>query len=279
MTEIANAKAVKFALSVSRPEAFGALFLAAFLNAHILTFSVTLASNGLAGALLQGFGVNWVVWAAVALCAGLILKARPEPAARADWLVLAACAVLLVWPTARLAMAAITLLAAYIYFSKPKDDYLRAAAMIMAAISVNGLWADVAILFFGAQILAFDTYMVSWLMDVPASSNVLTVDDGVRRLTIGMECSFVSNASIALLLWIAITRAVRPIPLRQELYYGLAVFLSVIAINTIRISFMTVDPYWVILFHQNTGAQYITLAMLTVTLAITAYSLRHELAR
>jgi len=255
------------------------LFLAGFLNANIARIADSIATYGLGAAAAQGFGVSWVVWIAAAFAIGVGLRAEPQALGRRDWLIGIVCAGLIAWPTERLSMLAVTLLSLHAFFSPPRDVQLRAAAMIMAAIAVNGLWTDVLLLFVSEPLLAFDAHLVAWVMNVPVSGNVLVLNEGGAGLTIGMQCSFVANASLALLLWITVTRALRPAPVATEIYYGAAIFLAVIIVNTIRIAFMTVDPDWIILFHGNVGAQYISLATMALTLLIAGFGLRRELAR
>ena len=264
---------------LTRAEFALAVFVVALINANIARMADAILAIGPLPALAQGFGVSWVVWCAAALCIGIALKARPEPLRRADGMMGGLCLALIFWPTERLSMLAVTLLALHLFLVRPKDDHLRAAAMVMAAIAVNGLWTDVLLLFIAEPLLAFDAHLVGWAMDVPVQGNVLILSESGAGLTIGMQCSFVANASLALLLWIAVTRAFRPVPIRSELYYGAAIFAAVIAVNTIRISFMTLDPYWIVLFHGNVGAQYISLATMALTLVVAAIGIRRELAR
>ena len=126
--------------------------------------------------------------------------------------------------------------------------------------------------------LAFDSFLVGLLTGSSYVGNVITVGQDFN-LTVGIPCSFVGNASLALLLWMGITRAFRVEPIRREFYYAAAVFAGVIGINTVRISFMTIDQSWLTFMHVGLGAQIIGLAILLFTLVVAVFGVRREIAR
>ena len=147
MAETASIIPGILATAFTRSEMICTLFLVGFINANIRFAAADITQFGFFVSAVQGLGVNWVVWFAFAVCVALLAKAAPAPASRSDWIVGLVCSLLIVWPTARLSMVAITILGIQTIFFRPRDNYLLASGMVMLAIAVNGLWTDFALLF------------------------------------------------------------------------------------------------------------------------------------
>jgi hypothetical protein len=282
MAETASIKSSNSAsyllIAFTRSEMICTLFLVTFANANIRIAATDITQFGFFASAPQGFGVNWVIWFAFAVCLSLLVKAAPAPATRVDWIVGLACSLLIIWPTAYLSMVAITFLGIYAIMFHPKDRYLLASGIVMLAIAVNGLWTNFALLFVSTYVLAFDTFLVGLLTGSAYAGNVITAGEDFN-LVVGIPCSFVGNASLALVLWIAITRSFRVEPIRQEIAYAAAVFGGVIVINTVRISYMTIDPSWLTFMHVGLGAQIISVAILLFTFVVSMFGVRREIAR
>jgi hypothetical protein len=277
--QVASIECAQFRSGAARSELIGALLGLGVLNAEARLMGDTIAQHGLPVALANGLGVSWVVWLAVGLGFLSLRKAKHDPLKQRDLLVAVACALLFAWPTAYVSMVGVTILAIYTYATGSGDKYQRAAAIVMFAIAVNGVWTRLFMAVAANPILAFDARLVGWLTGVAVDGNVVGSPTEGLNFTVGTPCSFVSNASLALLLWLCLTRALRPLPIRREFIYALVIFAGVAVINTIRISIMIQDRASFAFMHDGLGAQFVSPVIMMFTLVVTGLGLRHELAR
>ena len=149
----------------------------------------------------------------------------------------------------------------------------------IGALAVNLLWAHLAPRLAGPIIVLVESGLVDFVSNVRTTGNVLhfASGDGFRVLSTG--CSAVSGASMALLLWQALARDVRPIPVWSEAAIGAGIVLSVVVINTVRIvmTMQSVADYHLI--HDGEGASWFNAFVLFAGLAWTIFGLRRELQR
>jgi exosortase/archaeosortase family protein len=96
---------------------------------------------------------------------------------------------------------------------------------------------------------------------------------------VGWPCTSYANASLALLLWLVVTRSMRPRPVRSEWLYLALVFVSVLALNSIRLALIVRSRAMYVLYHGPFGETLFNALMIAATLAVTAYGLRRELLR
>jgi hypothetical protein len=192
---------------------------------------------GLATALAQGLGFSWAFWLACALCLRLALIAEPRPASRADWWVAGACVVAAATPVGPLSSVAATALGFWLVFRRSPEAHLRAAGMVLLAIAVNLLWGRLLMMVFAADIESLDAGLVGLIVHTPVHDNMVRLLDG-HRMIIVEGCTSVQNASIGLMMFVAIVRTFRVAPRRSELLYLGAVFVLVVAVNDIRLSLM-----------------------------------------
>jgi hypothetical protein len=122
-------------------------------------------------------------------------------------------------------------------FDRPSDPRLKAAAMVLLAITVNLLWGRLFLVFFVAQIAALDAHLVALLVHTSAQGNRVLMLDG-HHMSIIQACTSVENASVALMMFVALVRTLRLTPQPSEWLYLAGVFAFVVALNDARLSLM-----------------------------------------
>ncbi|MFL5295927.1 MAG: hypothetical protein ACJ798_06045 [Phenylobacterium sp.] len=265
------------ALGEARPQLYAAAILLLLLNAAAAKAIQAIAEHGPLAALADGLGHSWAFWVAAFAAVRLALL---EPAARVrprDLWICGAGALAALAPVSQLAGLACSALAAAILFDRSQGPRMRAAAWVLAAISVQLVWSRLVMLFFVQPIAAADAHMLSWIIQRPVTGNLVAFAQDHHRLSIWAGCTSVQNASTALMLYVAVVRSFRPQPRRSELYALAGVFISVVAINLVRLSLMaqTIEMYHLV--HGDLG-QGVVNAVITLTgLAWAAASVRHEI--
>ena len=197
---------------------------------------------GLATALAQGLGFSWAFWLACALCLRLALIAAPQPASRADWWIAGASILAAATPIGPVSSAAATALGLWLVFGPSKETHLKAAGMVLLAMAVNLLWGRLLMAFFAAPIAALDARLVGLIVHTQVRDSTVWMLDSRHRFTIVEACTSVENASVALMMFVAIVRTFRPAPRPSELLYLGAVFAFVVAVNDARLSLMAWSP-------------------------------------
>ena len=153
----------------------------------------------------------------------------------------------------------------------------RAGAAIVLSMTVSMLWAKIVVHFFSLDLEEFDTWLVGVFWRVPTNGNLLSFQNEAGRFIVGWPCTSFANLSLALTLWLTITRMVRPVARRSEWLIAGAVTVSVIAINTVRLSLMTINHHMLREVHLNWGVPVFNAVLLVATCAWAIYGVRKEL--
>jgi hypothetical protein len=263
--------------AVNRPHLYAIAILALIANAIVATVGATLAALGPGAALADGLGLSWAFWLSSALCVRLALVSAPRPAERADWLAAGACVLVAAVPVGPLSAVAATALGLWLMASGRFAPKLRASGMVLVAIAVHLLWGRLMMLFFAAPIAAVDARLVGLLTHTAVEGNTVRFLQSGHRLAILQACTSVQNASIALMMMIAIIRTFRPRPRASEWLYVGGAFLLVVAINEVRLSLMARSIEMFELIHGPVGATVINLIITCVGLAGAALAVRREI--
>lgn len=254
---------------VSRSFLYGGLIAVGFANGISEKLSAALASEDLAGAALNTFGVSAFVWLAVA--AGLLLVARtPSVAADGlDWALAALAGVAMLVPLPDLSWLAVTGLALGLLLRSAPGSALRRGAIILLAVTVPAFWARIVMSVFSDAILSADATLVAWAVGSERQGNLVPFADGSGAMWIAPACSSFTNLSLAMLAFVG---AVNLTAGRMSLpKLGLAALACglVVLINVTRISLIGYFPEQFELLHGSVGA---SLAGGLSTLAIIAVS-------
>jgi exosortase/archaeosortase family protein len=233
--------------------------------------------QGWATALAGGLGLSWAFWLSFALCVRLALIEQPRAPRSRDLWVCGACLVAAVVPVGQVSALACTALALVILFDRTQGVRLKASAMVLLAISVQLLWSRLAMLLFLGPIAELDAHLVSLTTGAPVHGNTVQFVDGTRGMAILAGCTSVQNASIALMLFVAIVRTFRPTPMWSELYMFAGLFISIVVINIVRLTLMAQNMEMFQLLHGDTSWAAIN-AIITVTALLwAAMSVRREI--
>jgi hypothetical protein len=219
-------------------------------------------------ALLSGFGQSFVIWLSlivsvllwkksavkptvhkpsVYVCAVLLSFSLLIPLATINWLTCAGCS--LIW------------LRQY-----RNDQFARAAALLILATSLREPVTKLLLTLFADQILSLDTWLtflsLSYFNNTNFSvQNNLISQEGSYGLLILTGCSAFVNLSLALLLWLALSLLQKYRLNRADIAIACVLGVSIVALNTFRLSLMAIDQYWYQLLHQGNGALAIELTI------------------
>lgn len=262
---------------VTQAQIFSALSVLAIANATVNRAKDTIASSGWGTAILDGLGHSWAMWIASALGIALSLRAEPTRATRSDLAVGAGCLLLIALPVKELGAVAATAIAIWFLIRPGVPVRMAGASVIMIAVAVNLLWTPAAMLVLARPLAFVDAHLVGLMAATPAHGNMVGFVHGDGGMVIVAGCTSVANASLALLMWIAIARSVRPQSRPGDILIGAAIFLTVVAINVGRLALMAQDKQTFELVHGPVGAAICNLLITAAGLAWTAFDVRHEL--
>lgn len=234
-------------------------------------------ARGSAYAVANGLGVNWGLWLAVFAVVWLASKAAPGRADRTDYIIAGAALITCLAPEADVASLGATLLAGRMALSSRGDTYLRAAGVVLLAITINVFWTRMALLFVAQPLQNFDAWLVSLLGGVEVQGNVLSYASGEGSAFLARGCMSLANASAALMVWLAAARLIRPEIRRSDLGWAAVVMASVVALNTARIALVMQSRENYAVFHGGWGSDLFAALILIAALAIAAFSVRREL--
>ncbi|MFI4966691.1 MAG: hypothetical protein ACHP9T_15140 [Caulobacterales bacterium] len=265
------------ASSISRSQVYAVTMAVLLANAIAAKALETLAALGPAAALANGLGLSWAFWLAFAVCVRLAAIEPPSPARPRDLWVCAACLVVAIVPLSPLSALACTALALAILVDGRQGVALRASAMVLFAISVQLVWSRLLMLFFLKPVASFDAHLVSLIIHRAVQGNAVQFVEGHHRMSILGACTSVENASVALMMYVAIVRSFRLVPVRSELYALLGVFLSVVAMNIVRLALMAQNIEMFHLVHGDVGGAVVNAIITLIGLAWAVTSVRREI--
>lgn len=249
----------------SRERRFAFVYLLLLLNALTTFAAAAVVLRGWGTALLALFDVSVIVWLAIAAIVALLWQVRePGPGRRGDGLVLtlAVLAALLPVPTA--STAALTLIAAWAWFTAPPGSLLRRASAIAFSLTATLLWGRVALSWGSGLFLTADASFVALIADTRHAGNAVFFPDGTN-FVIAEGCSSLHGISLALVLWVTVVQyfAIR-IDRRVWLTLGLAV-LGAILVNGVRLAVIARHPHEFDYWHTgNGGALFGWLALVVI---------------
>jgi hypothetical protein len=265
------------AWALTRGRLLAAVVLITQANALAELIKASLAAQGFVGSAVEGFGVSWAVWLSLFLGVRLALKAPPEPARRIDWAVALAAVFIAAWPVTGLASAGATLAATWFIADSRSSPTLRGAALVLLALAINLMWSKFLLMVFARPIEGVDAFWVHLIRGVQVHGNVMDFVGGQDRVAILSGCTSVANASLALLLWLAITRTFRPQPLLSELWLAGGLFLTVVVINTARLCLVVESRAALAYWHGPVGDAIVTALITAAALAWAFVGVRREI--
>jgi len=263
--------------ALSRGRLFAAAMGLLLVNAAAGKAIEAVAASGVLGGLLDGLGHSWAFWFAFAATVGLALREQPQPVRPRDLWVCSAAALCALVPVSQVAGAACTGLAGAILIDRSQGPRVRAAAMILLAVSVQLVWSRIVMLFFVQPLATVDAHMVGALIGRPVHGHDVQFADGERMMSILGACTSVQNAATALMLFVAVVRCFRPVPRASEAFALAGVFLSVVALNVVRLALMAQSLAMFHLVNGGIGAGVVNAVITLTGLGWAVASVRHEI--
>jgi hypothetical protein len=260
----------------------------AAINALLPAALKSLSQQSFLSALTSGFGQSYVVWFSLACCIVLWRKSAPTNDTyngRAYLLMVILSAALLI-PLSTINWLICAICAALWLGRCRNDPYARATAVLLLATALRDPSTKLLLTLFADQILSLDTWLtyisLGYFNDATVSmQNNLLSQSGGYDLLILTGCSAFVNLSFALLLWLALSLVHRN--QLNAVDYALAsiVAITIIAINTARLTLMATDQYWYQLLHEADGAMAIEITILVIaatpTLGRIFYEAHHNI--
>jgi len=262
-----------------RRQIYAAVFALLIANSIVAKVGLALAQLGAVNALAYGLGLSWAFWLSFGLCIRLALAGEDDAARPTDLLAAGAGVVAALVPLSPASSLVATALGLFIALDRGQDVRLRAAAMILIAIAVQLLWSRLVMLVFISPIASLDAHLVSLIVGSPVHGNVVGFVHGAGTMSILGACTSVQNASVALMLFVAIVRTFRPLPVASEAGYFLGAFLSVVVINVARLALMAQNLEMFHLVHGDVGESVVNMVITLNGLAWAAMSVRREIFR
>ncbi len=239
---------------------------------HLFSVFGTMASTPLAQLATDLGTVGFFQYMAWYAIFRLLMASDAGPSARAqDVLIATAACIPLVLPTPRVIWVAATCMAVYWLWTYRGDAKLRAAAIVLAALSVQQLWGYVFFHLFAFPLLCAETAVVGTILEGLRAgtlwhNNVIVGPDGYG-IVLYDQCSAFHNLSVAMLCWVTISRLRHQFWHRRDLWIGAVVALTMVGWNILRLSFMAWSLAQYEFWHDGAGAQIFALgAALSVLL-------------
>lgn len=153
-----------------------------------------------------------------------------------------------------------------IYFSKGNT---QKAHYLLLALSLAYIWKSTGIKLASSAILEYETLIIFQLVriffsDAYVAGNIIITSQS-HSLAIGVGCSALSNLSMVLLGWLSLRWLTSEIsPSRKQIA---TIILTVIVLNSIRITLMAVNKEWYYFVHEAEGAELydLLLSLLLIT--------------
>ncbi len=172
----------------------------------------------------------------------------------------------------------VTIVALYAGLRYGPDPNLKAASVVMLALSVHLVWGPAFFQFFALELLRADATLVGTLFSY-LRPDIVWTDTSFQRpdgnsITLAAACSSFHNISMAMLCCVSVIMLVRTTWQRSDVWTILAACAAMIALNVVRICLLgwsaSSHAYW----HDGAGVPILALAMTAVLLMIAFWGAR-----
>jgi hypothetical protein len=230
-----------------------------------------LVSNLLAVGIFQ-----YLAWYAVFR---LLASSEIAPAARwRDFLITAPLCLLVFLPTNRAIWVAASGIATYLFLTDNEDRKLRAAGIVLAALSVQELWGRLLFSLVADHLLRAEAAVIGTILE-GAQPGTVWQDNAImgpngHGVIIISGCSSFHNLSLALLCWVTISRLRCQTWQVGDFVVGSAIGITMILLNLARILLMAWNvelyQYW----HNGIGSEIFAIGASLTILLMSLYGSR-----
>lgn len=169
---------------------------------------------------------------------------------------------------------AATGVALFLFFNSRSDDHVRAAAVVLFAMCVNGYWGPKIFDVFAYYLLRADAALVGSVLHLTQPGmgwhDTIIGQVGGHSVLIFGPCSSFHNISLGLLCWVSIVKLTRTSWVRTDFIAAFAIVCTVILFNAVRLYLMALSSEHYEYWHRGPGEQIVAWA---TTLAVLAISL------
>lgn len=237
-------------------------------------------SQPLVSAILDLGGVSAIVWFAIAVLFTISSETAAGPALRrADKAALGLTLFLSFVPLNFAAAIGLLFCGAYLAITSAGDSADRRVAIVMLALTGPLIWGRFLLALMGPFLLHVDASVAGLVAGAPVQGNVVTLPDGHGNLYVALGCSSLHNMSLAVLLFVAVTQALRLRYTALLLMTGVGAALAMASVNMLRLATLARFPEYFDLFHTGWGGSMFGAVSFVAAGAIIAWGVHAELAR
>jgi hypothetical protein len=219
---------------------------------------------------------QYLAWYAIFRLLG---SSDPGPAAQwRDFLIIAAFSLLVFLPTSRAIWVAATGIAIYLFLTDSGDPKLRAAGIVLAALSVQELWGRLFFSLVADHLLRAEAAVIGTMLEVAQpgtvwQDNAIMGPNGYGVIIIS-GCSSFHNVSLALLCWVTISRLRCQTWQVRDFVIGSAIGMTMILLNLARILLMAWDVELYHYWHDGIGTEIFAIGASLTILLMSLYGSR-----
>ena len=226
-----------------------------------------------ADALLSKSVFYYLGWYVV--CVRLLASKADQPASVYELALGLFLAAVNVLPGTASTWLAATGVALFLLFSSRSDDQVRAAAVVLLALSVNGYWGPKIFDLFAYYLLRADAALVGAVLHLTQPGmgwhDTIIGHLGGHTVLIFGPCSSFHNISLGLLCWVSILKLTRTSWVRKDFAVAFAIVLTVILLNAVRLYLIALSSEQYEYWHRGPGEQIVAWATTMAVLAISLW--------
>lgn len=250
------------------------------MNGFAGKIATALYSQSWVTAILDLGGVSAIVWFAIATLFAISSEATVEPAMRHADKAVASLALFLSFAPLNFAAAiGLLLCGTYLAATSAPGSADRRIAIVMLALTGPLIWGRFLLALMGPFLLDFDAGMAGLLAGVPVQGNVVNLRGESGVLYVALGCSSVHNMSLAVLLFVALTQALRLRYTPLLLLTGAGAALAMAMVNVLRLATMARFPQYFDLVHTGWGGTVFGTVSFVAAGAVIAWGIHAEMAR
>ena len=206
----------------------------------------------------------------------LLASSDPVPVAQwRDFLIAVALCCVIFAPSTRTIWIVSLGVAMFCLHSNGGDPKLRAAGVVLAALSIQEYWGGVVFNLFALPLLRAETAVVGTLLQAVRAGtewrdNIITGPSG-HGIVVYDGCSSFHNLSLAALCWVTV-RSLRDQRWQvRDLLTACVIGLTMVLFNMCRLCLMAWDANLYYYWHDGAGAQIFNIGASTTILLMSLY--------